>query len=92
MYMMENGVVIDSLFESGSYINGAFGGNAADDVLIVKIKDEKLENIQKADQLKLDISLTSLGNDVVINSNDYFNLRLGLKTKTTEVYLDELNF
>lgn len=92
LYMMQNGTVIDSIFEGGSYINGNFDGNNAEDVLVVKIKDEKLHNIQVTDQLKLDISLTSLGNNVVINTNDYFNLRLGLKTKTTEIYLDDLNF
>ena len=92
MYMLENGVVIDSLFEAGSFINGNFDGNKTEDVLVVKIKDEKLHNIQVTDKLLLDISLTSLGNNVVINTNDCFDLRIGLKTKTTEVYLDEFNF
>ena len=79
-------------FEGGSHISGSFDGVNTEDIIVVKIKDEKLHNIQLADQLLLKLSLTSLGNDVVINANDYFNLKVGVKTKTTEIYLDDLNF
>lgn len=92
VYMLENGTVIDSIFEGGSHISGSFDGVNTEDVIVVRIKDQQLHNIQLADQLLLKLSLTSLGNDVVINANDYFNLKVGVKTKTTEIYLDDLNF
>lgn len=92
MYIMENGIVIDSLFDGTSCIHGNFDGMMGEDIIVVKVVDEKLHNIQLADQLLLNIGFSSHGNNVVINANDYFNLRIGLKTKTTEIYTEDLNF
>ena len=92
MYILENGTVIDSLFEGDSFIHACFDNTPIEDILIVKVTDNKLVNVQLADQLMLDINLSSLGNDIVINTDGYFNLRLGLKTKTTEIYVDDFNF
>ena len=38
------------------------------------------------------VHFSSLGNTVSINTNDYFNLRIGLKTKTSEINMEGLNF
>ena len=92
MYIMENGAVIDSLFDGAACIHGNFDGQLVEDVIVVKVVDEKLHNIQLADKLLLNIRLSSHGNNVVINANDFFNLRIGLKTKTTEIYTEDLNF
>lgn len=92
MYVMQNGAVIDSLFDGDACIHGNFDGIMAEDIIVVKVVDEKLHNIQLADQLLLNIRFSSHGNNVVINANDYFNLRIGLKTKTTEIYTEDLNF
>lgn len=92
LYMMENGYIIDSLFDGDSYIHGNFDGNMVKDVILISLVEDKLMNIQLADQLLLDVEFSSHANDVVINSNDYFNLRIGLKTKTSEIYVDDLDF
>ena len=92
MYIMENGAVIDSLFDGAACIHGNFDGQLVEDVIVVKVVDEKLQNVQLADKLLLNIRLSSHGNNVVINANDFFNLRIGLKTKTTEIYTEDLNF
>lgn len=92
VYMMENGHIIDSLFDGTSYIHGCFDGIIVEDVIIVKLSCDRLENIQIADQLLLDLGFSSHSNNVVINANDYFNLKIGLKTKTSEIFLDDLDF
>ncbi len=92
MYVLENGTVIDSLFDGASFIHGCFDGTITEDVIVVTVIDEKLENVQLADQMILKINVSSLGNDVVINADKYFNLRIGLKTRTTEINMDDLNF
>lgn len=91
-YMMDDGIMIDSLFDSNTYIHGHFGGELVKDILMVKIEDEALTNIQNADQLLLNIGLSSLNNDVVINANDYFNLKIGLRTEVSEIYTEDFNF
>ena len=40
----------------------------------------------------LKIKVSSLGNNVVINADGFFNLRIGLKTKTSEINMNDLNF
>ena len=92
MYVLQNGTVIDSLFDGDACIHGNFDGVLVEDIVVVKVVDEKLHNVQLADQLLLNIKFSSHGNNVVINANDYFNLRIGLRTKTTEIYTEDLNF
>lgn len=92
MYILENGTVIDSLFDGNTFVHACFDGSPVEDILVINVTDEKLINVQRANQLMLNINLSSLGNNVVINTDDYFNLRLGLKTKTTEIYVDDFNF
>ena len=92
MYVVENGTVIDSLFDGSSCINGCFDGIITEDVVVVTVIDEKLQNVQLADQMILKINVSSLGNDVVINANGFFNLKIGLKTRTTEINMDDINF
>lgn len=91
MYVVENGIVIDSLFDGTSYINGCFDGNVSEDVVTVTVVDEKLLNMQLADEMILKIKVSSLGNNVVINADGFFNLRIGLKTRTTEINMGDLN-
>lgn len=90
VYMMENGHIIDSLFDGTSYVHGCFDGTIVEDVLIVKLHSDRLDNIYYADQLLIDIEFSSHANNIVINANDYFNLRIGLKTKISEIHLDNI--
>lgn len=91
IYMMENNQVVDSLMPANACVNACFDNVVTEDVIIVKVTDDKLHKIQNADQLIIAINLSTLANDVEINANDYFSLRLGLKTKTEEIYLDDIN-
>lgn len=92
IYLLENNNVIDSIFNGNEFVHGCIGDEILEDVLIIHINDETIIHLQNTDQMIIDMGLSSLGNDVVINANDYFHLRLGLKTKTTEIYMDDLNF
>lgn len=92
VYVLENGVAIDSLFEEKACIHGKFDEEITEDILVVHVTGNKLENVQRADQLMLDITLSTEGERVVLNTNDYFDLRIGLKTKTSEINLNEFNF
>ena len=94
LYVLENGNVIDSLFDNEACIHGKFDNSNSipEDILIVKVTGKKLENVQLADQLMLDITLSTEGERIVLNTNDYFDIRIGLKTKTSEINLNELNF
>lgn len=91
-YMLMNNQLIDSLFDDNTIIHANNHGNITEDVLEVHITGERLLNIQNADKILLNIAISSLGENVVINTNDYFHLRIGVKTKTTEIYLDDFNF
>ena len=91
-YMLMNNQLIDSLFDGNTIIHANNNGNITEDVLAVLITGERLLNIQNADKILLNIAISSLGENVVINTNDYFHLRIGVKTKTTEIYLDDFNF
>ena len=92
MYMLQNGAVIDSLFSNDALIHGNFGGDLVEDIVTITIAENKLHNAQLADQLLMKVHFSSLGNTVSINTNDYFNLRIGLKTKTSEINMEGLNF
>ena len=92
MYMLQNGAVIDSLFDSDALIHGNFGGELVEDIVTITIAENKLHNAQLADQLLMKVRFSSLGNTVSINTNDYFNLRIGLKTRTSEINMEGLNF
>ena len=92
VYVLENGVAIDSLFDEKACIHGKFDDEITEDILVVHVTGDKLEHVQRADQLMLDITLSSEGERVVLNTNDYFDLRIGLKTKTSEINMNELNF
>lgn len=91
MYMLENGIVIDSLFDGTSMIHGNFDGTLVEDVIVITASDDKLHNIQCADNLILNIALSSHGNNVVIKASDFFNLKIGMKTKTTEINMEDIN-
>lgn len=91
-YMLTNNQLIDSLFDGNTLIHANNNGNITEDVLEVHINGDRLLNIQNADKILLNIGISSLGENVVINTNDYFHLRIGVKTKTTEIYLDDFNF
>ena len=92
MYVMQQGALIDSLFDERPCVHGNFEGAKEQDIFVVHVTGEKLHNLQLADQLLLDINLSSLGKQVVINTNDAFDLRIGLKTKTSEIDLNDFNF
>lgn len=85
IYMVDDGVIIDSLFTGNSCIQGCFDGTPTKNALIVKIVDEKIDNILSSDQLILDLRFSTEGNMSMMNINDYVKLRLGLKTKTTQI-------
>ncbi len=90
-YMLVDDLVIDSLFDGNICIHAYNGSELVEDVMVSHVTDSKLVNVQKANKILLNIGLSSLGEDIVINANDYFHLRIGLKTKTTEIYLDDIN-
>lgn len=92
IYMMYNNYIIDSLFVGNTVIHGGFDGDLTQDVLTVKVSENKLDNVQIANQLFIDIKLSSLGNTVILNTNDYFDLKLGVKTKITEINLENVEF
>lgn len=92
VYVLENGVALDSLFDEKACIHGKFDDEITEDILVVRVTGDKLEHVQRADQLMLDITLSSEGERVVLNTNDYFDLRIGLKTKTSEINMNDLNF
>lgn len=87
-YFLENNIIIDSLFEYDSSIGGSFDNQIKENVIIVKVSNDKLSNIQLTDQMILNIKLSSQGRDVVLNANDYFDLKIGIKTKTSEIDLE----
>ena len=87
-YFLENNIIIDSLFEPNSSIGGSFDNQIKENVIIVKVSNDKLSNIQLTDQMILNIKLSSQGRDVVLNANDYFDLKIGIKTKTSEIDLE----
>ena len=89
--MLVDDQVIDSLFDGNICIHAYNGSELVEDVMVSHVTDSKLINVQKANKILLNIGLSSLGEDIVINANDYFHLRIGLKTKTTEIYLDDIN-
>ena len=85
LYMSENGVIIDSVFESDTYINGCFDGKMVEDIFVISVGDDKIENLLLADQLILDLRFSTKGEMATMNVNDYIKVRIGLKTKTTEL-------
>ena len=88
IYIVQDNTVVDSLFVEDSYIHAGSAENPTEDVIIVKVVDDKLQKIREADQVMLNVGLTSLGNNVVLNADDYFFLRVGMTTKTSEIYVD----
>ena len=86
-----NDNVVDSLF-GGEVVEKCCGDVPAKSTLYAHLTDDRLVNMQKSNKLILNIGLSSLGENVALNSNDYFNLRIGLKTKTSEIYMEDLNF
>ena len=92
IYMMYQGYIIDSLFTSNTTIHGYFDGPLTEDVLTIKVSEDKLDHVQLADKLCIDLKLSSLGNTIIMNTNDYFDLKLGIKTKTTEINLENVDF
>lgn len=91
-YLLVDDQVVDSLFDGNTYVHAFNGDNVIEDILEIHITDDRLVNIQNANKILLNIGLSSLGENVVINANDYFHMSIGLKTKTTEIHLDDLNF
>lgn len=91
IYMAYDNYIIDSLFSGNTVIHGCFDGTLTEDVLTVTIAESKLDNVRLANKLYIDLKLSSLSNDVVMNTNDYFDLKLGVKTKTSEINLENLN-
>lgn len=85
LYFVENGVVIDSIFTNEACINASLDGKATEDVLIVSVVDDKIENVLSADKLIMDLRFSTEGNMVMMNVKDNIKIRLGLKTKTTEI-------
>lgn len=85
LYVLENNVVTDSIFEERAVINACFDGTPSTDIITVSVQEELLNNVLMAEKLILDIALSTESHDVILNANDYFSLRLGIKTHTTEV-------
>lgn len=83
LYMLENNVVTDSIFDERAVINACFDGHPNTDIITISVHDELLNNVLMADNIIIDIALSTEANNVILNANDYFSLRLGVKTHTT---------
>lgn len=92
VYMMYQDYIIDSLFVGNTVVHGCFDGIQTEDVLTIIVSEDKLNSVQLADKLCIDLKLSSLGNTIIMNTNDYFDLRIGIKTKTTEINVENINF
>ena len=87
LYMVQEGVIIDSLFTDNACINGCFDGKIVKDYLVVSVVEEKINSVLSSDQFILDLRFSTEGNMAVMNAKDEVNLWIGLKTKTTEITL-----
>lgn len=90
-YLMENGVVTDSLFdETNNKIPSGFGGEPMNTTNIVAVTAERLDNVMNADKLIFKIRLTTTGQEVVFRATDMVVVSIGLMTKTTEIDIDDV--
>lgn len=86
LYLLENDLVIDSIFEERAVINAGFDGVVpATDIISVSIEDELIDKVIDANRIILDIILSTETNSVILNNKDYFSLRLGVRTYTSEI-------
>ncbi len=85
LYLLAENEVVDSIFTDNASIQACFGNNPVEDVLKISIVDEKIENVMSSDQLVLDLRFSTNGNVAVMNVADYIKIKIGLKTKTTEL-------
>lgn len=84
LYVLSENEVIDSIFDNTS-IHACFGNEPVEDILEISIVDEKIENVISSDQLVLDLRFSTNDEIAVINIKDYMKIKIGLKTKTTEL-------
>ncbi|MCQ2306657.1 MAG: hypothetical protein MJ000_03705 [Bacteroidales bacterium] len=90
-YLMENGVVTDSLFdETNNKIPSSFGGDPVSKTSIVVATEERLDNVLNADKLIYKIRLTTTGCEVVFRSKDMIVVGVSILTKTNEIDLDNV--
>lgn len=90
-YLMENGVVTDSLFdETNNKIPSSFGGDPVSKTNIIVATDERLDNVLNADKLIYKIRLTTTGHEVVFRSKDMIVVGIGILTKTNEIDIDSI--
>ena len=90
-YLMENGVVTDSLFdETNNTIPSSFGGNPVTKTNVIVATEERLDNVINADKLIYKIKLTTTGHEVVFRSKDMIVVGVGVLTKTNEIDLDNM--
>lgn len=85
LYMIKNDDVVDSVLVGNNVINACYEGQPIQDVIVVSIADEKIDKFMSSDKLLLDLRFSTEGNVVIMNVNDYINMKIGLKTKTTEI-------
>lgn len=84
LYMLSENEVIDSLF-TNTLIHACFDNEPVEDILEISVVDEKIENVMASDHLILDLRFSTNGNVAMMNVEDYLKIKIGLKTKTTEL-------
>ena len=82
--MLSENEVIDSLF-TNTLIHACFDNEPVEDILEISVVDEKIENVMASDHLILDLRFSTNGNVAMMNVEDYLKIKIGLKTKTTEL-------
>lgn len=85
LYMLVGDNVIDTLITDYTCINACFDNQPHESVIKIVVNGERIDRVVTADKLLIDLHFSTNGNVTVMNVNDYIKIRLGLKTKTTEL-------
>lgn len=91
IYLSQNGIVVDSLFVDDDCIAGCYEGNLKESIINIPIDTDKINDVINSDQLILKFQLDTEDNILVFNTNQYFDLRIGLELKSSSINLDDLN-
>lgn len=86
-----NGVVTDSLFdETNNRIPSSYGGDPVSVTNIVKVTDERLDNVLHAKKMIYKVAVSTGGHDVVLKASDMIVVSVGVMTKTSEIDVNDV--
>lgn len=90
-YLMEDGVVTDSLFdETNNRIPSSYGGEPLHTTNIIKVPAERMDNVLNANKLIYNVKWTTAGREVVFKSTNMIIISVGVLTKTTEIDINNV--